>query len=225
MTVYGSAIALSLVACVGIAGTEALVRPLSSPYRVIVSPSVAEANYLRLGEDLDAVVRAGAEWLHFPVQDGRMVPHITIGPAVIADCRKAFPNTIFDVKLSCIEPEHLIDEFVKAGADIISVHPEATSQVGAVIDKIQQAGCTPGIILNPGTSVSSVEYVLDQCQVAVVMLVSSTEVARRAWRCFVSNPMNLICLLFLMAYSRRILAMGVRCILIKPFTKSKRFEQ
>jgi hypothetical protein len=153
--------------------TSALVRPLGSPDRVIVSPSVAKANFLTLGEDLQAAVSGGAEWLHFSVQDGRMVPKISFGAPVIVACRDAFPDTVFDVKLGCIEPEHRVDDVAKAGADIISVHPEATLQLGAVINKINMAGCAPGVVLNPGTSIGTVEHVLDQCQVAVVMLVRS----------------------------------------------------
>jgi ribulose-phosphate 3-epimerase len=146
---------------------------LGSPNRIIVSPSVAKANFLSLGQDLQAAVDGGAEWLHFSVQDGRMVPKISFGAPVVAACRKAFPNTVFDVKLGCIEPEHRIPVFIKAGADILSVHPESTVQLGAVINMIDDAGVAPGVVLNPGTSISAVEHVLDQCKVAVVMLVSS----------------------------------------------------
>lgn len=173
MTLRPPAYALFLVASLCTTGTSALVRPLGSPDRIIVSPSVAKANFLTLGQDLDAAVSAGAEWLHFSVQDGRMVPKISFGAPVVAACRDAFPDTVFDVKLSCIEPEHRVDDFVKAGADILSVHPEATLQLGAVINKIDKAGCAAGVVLNPATSISSVEHVLDQCKVAVVMLVSS----------------------------------------------------
>ena len=146
--------------------------PLGPPNRIIVSPSVAKADFLHLGKDLEAAVQGGAEWLHFSVQDGRMVPKISFGAPVVASCREAFPDTIFDVKLGCIEPEHRVDDFVKAGADVLSVHPEATLQLGAVIHKIDAAGVAPGVVLNPGTAVSAVEHVLDQCQVAVVMLVN-----------------------------------------------------
>jgi ribulose-phosphate 3-epimerase len=103
-----------------------------------------------------------------------MVPKISFGAPVVAACRKAFPkdtSVILDVKLGCIEPEHLIDDFVKAGADILSVHPESTVQLGAVINKIAQSGVAPGVVLNPGTPVEAVQHVLPQCQVAVVMLV------------------------------------------------------
>ena len=171
MTLRSTHFALFLVAALNAAGTRALLRPLGSPNRLIVSPSVAKANFLALGDDLKAAVEGGAEWLHFSIQDGRMVPKISFGAPVVASCRDAFPNTVFDVKLGCVEPEHRVGDFVKAGADVISVHPESTVQLGAVINMIDKAGCAPGIVLNPGTSIATVEHVLDQCQVAVVMLV------------------------------------------------------
>jgi pentose-5-phosphate-3-epimerase len=151
----------------------AMVLPLKpfSPSQVIISPSVAKANWLNLGEDLSSAIDGGAEWLHFSVQDGRMVPKISLGSPLVKACREAFPNTVLDVKLGCIEPEHRIEEFVKAGADILSVHPESTLQLAAVLQKISDAGLAAGVVLNPATSVSTVEPVMHQCQVAVVMLV------------------------------------------------------
>jgi len=101
-----------------------------------------------------------------------MVPKISFGAPLVAACREAFLNTVFDVKLGCIEPEHRIPDFVKAGADILTVHPESTLQLGAVINMIDKAGVAPGVILNPATPISAVEHVLPQCQVAVVMLVN-----------------------------------------------------
>ena len=145
---------------------------LGSPKNIVVSPSVAKANFLELGKDLKEAVEGGAEWLHFSIQDGRMVPKISFGAPLVSACREAFPDTVFDVKLGCIEPEHRIPDFVKAGADILSVHPESTLQLGAVINMIDKAGVAPGVILNPATPISAVEHVLDQCQVAVVMLVN-----------------------------------------------------
>jgi ribulose-phosphate 3-epimerase len=154
-------------------GGWAMVLPLKpfSPSQVIISPSVAKANWLRLGEDLSSAIEGGAEWLHFSVQDGRMVPKISLGSPLVKACREAFPNTVLDVKLGCIEPEHRIEEFVKAGANVLSVHPESTLQLAAVLQKISDAGTAAGVVLNPGTSVSTVEPVIQQCQVAVVMLV------------------------------------------------------
>ena len=165
----------SLVFLSLVVGASFSLNPLGSSKRIIVSPSVAKANFLTLGADLQGAVEGGAEWLHFSIQDGRMVPKITFGAPIVAACRDAFPNTVFDIKLGCIEPEHRVDEFIKAGADIISVHPESTLQLGAVISKIDSAGVAPGVVLNPATSVGSVEHVLDQCKVAVVMLVSLTK--------------------------------------------------
>jgi ribulose-phosphate 3-epimerase len=107
----------------------------------------------------------------------RMVAWFPRSPSVLLSLMlvvlTSFPtNTVFDVKLGCIEPEARMDDFIKAGADILSVHPEATLQLGAVINRIADAGVAPGVVLNPGTSISAVEHVLDQCRVAVVMLVS-----------------------------------------------------
>jgi ribulose-phosphate 3-epimerase len=147
--------------------------PLGTSQRIIIAPSVAKANFLNLGSDLSAAVDGGAEWLHFSIQDGRMIPKISFGAPLVAACREAFPNSVFDVKLGCIEPEARLNDFLKAGADIISVHPESTLQLGAVINKISDGGAAPGVVLNPGTSVATVEHVLDQCKVAVVMLVST----------------------------------------------------
>ena len=184
--------------------TESLaLTSLGTPDRIIVSPSVAKANFLNLGADLAAAVDGGAEWLHFSVQDGRMVPKISFGAPVVAACRAAFPNTVFDVKLGCIEPEARVSDFVKAGADIISVHPEATLQLGAVINKIADFGVAPGVVLNPGTSVSSVEHVLDQCKVAVVMLVSWN----RSWKGWFSHVSHHCCI-----HSRSIQDMAGRSI-------------
>jgi len=138
----------------------------------IISPSVAKADFLKLGFELRGAVDGGAKWLHFSVQDGKMVPKISFGPPIIAACREEFPETIFDVKLGIVEPEKHVANFAKAGANIISVHPESTLQLGAVIHMIEKNGCAPGVVLNPATPVSAVEHVLGSCRVAVVMLVN-----------------------------------------------------
>jgi ribulose-phosphate 3-epimerase len=171
------------IAALLLVSAKAMVIPLKQPSgtKIIISPSVAKADILALEKDLAAAVSGGAEWLHFSVQDGRMVPKISFGSPVVAACRKAFPDTVLDVKLGCIEPEHRIDDFVKAGADILSVHPESTLQLGAVINKIDAAGVAPGVVLNPGTPVAAVQHVLDQCQVAVVMLVRALMSAAQSW--------------------------------------------
>jgi hypothetical protein len=139
----------------------AALRTESRSSKVVVSASVAKADFMQLGADLTAAVGGGADWLHFSVQDGRMVPKISFGSPVVASLRPHFPDTVFDVKLGVIEPEHRVAEFVKAGADIISVHPEATLQLAAVLHAIHSAGCAPGVILNPATSLATVEVRCD----------------------------------------------------------------
>mmetsp|Transcript_17418 Transcript_17418/g.54143 ORF Transcript_17418/g.54143 Transcript_17418/m.54143 type:complete len:280 (+) Transcript_17418:66-905(+) len=140
--------------------------------KVIVSPSVAKCDLLNLGRECREAVDGGAEWLHFSVQDGRMVPKVSFGSPIVSALRAELPNTVFDVKLGCMEPERRVSEFAKAGADIMSVHPEATVQLGAVLNEINKADCAPGVILNPATPVSAVEHVLDLVDVVVVMLVN-----------------------------------------------------
>ena len=140
--------------------------------RPIVAPSVAKANFLKLGEELEACAAAGCEWLHCSVQDGVFVPKVSFGAPVVSAARKACPDTVIDVKLGCIDPENRISEFAAAGADAISFHPEATKQPMAVAHRIRDAGVAPGIVLNPGTAVASVAPLLDIVDLAVVMLVS-----------------------------------------------------
>ena len=139
---------------------------------VIVAPSVSKADFWNLGAEVLSAVHAGADWLHFSVQDGRMVPRISFGSPIIKSVRKRLPDVVFDVKLGVVEPEHRIDEFVRAGADIISIHPESTLHLAACIHKILKSGCAAGVVLNPGTSPSAIEYLLDDLDVVVVMLVN-----------------------------------------------------
>ena len=140
--------------------------------RSIVAPSVAKANFLALGSELEACAAAGCEWLHCSVQDGVFVPKVSFGAPVVSAARKACPETVIDVKLGCIDPENRVAEFAAAGADAISFHPEATKQPAAVAQRIRDAGVAPGIVLNPGTAVAAVEPLLGLVDLAVVMLVS-----------------------------------------------------
>lgn len=110
--------------------------------------------------------------LHFSIQDGRFVPKISFGSPVVSALRPHFPNTVFDVKLGVIEPEHRLNDFIKAGADILSFHPEATLQPAAVVQMIKKEGIAPGLVLNPGTPVESIIHLLDEIEIIVIMLVS-----------------------------------------------------
>ena len=147
--------------------------------RPIVAPSVAKANFLALGAELEACTAAGCEWLHCSVQDGVFVPKVSFGTdrSICYQVRELIdpwraPTHVIDVKLGCIDPENRVAEFAAAGADAISFHPEATKQPAAVAHRIRDAGVAPGIVLNPGTAVASVEPLLDMVDLAVVMLVS-----------------------------------------------------
>ena len=161
-----------LVGAAALSATTTQQRVTLGRVRPIVAPSVAKANFLALGAELEACTAAGCEWLHCSVQDGVFVPKISFGAPVVSAARKACPDTVIDVKLGCIDPENRVAEFAAAGADAISFHPEATKQPAAVAHKIRDAGVAPGIVLNPGTAVASVAPLLDIVDLAVVMLVS-----------------------------------------------------
>ena len=138
----------------------------------VVSPSVAKADFWRLGDQCSAAVAGGAEWLHFSVQDGVFVPKVSLGSPVVAGLRDRLSDTVFDVKLGTSDPLRRIEEFADAGADIISFHPEAAPQPMAVVDAIKAAGCACGVVINPGTSVAAIAPLLAEADVAVVMLVT-----------------------------------------------------
>lgn len=170
---------LSLLLAISTTTTAVQIRPFDGG-TIIASPAVAKANLLYLKEDLNQAVGSGAEWLHFGIHDGRMVPEVSIGSPIVAACRKAFPDVVLDVKLGVVSPEQRLDEFIEAGADIISVHPESTTSLASVIHQIGSRGVAPGVILNPGTPLSAVESVLMHCAIAIVLLVS---MRWRVWYC------------------------------------------
>ena len=161
-----------VVGAAALSATTTQQRVTLGRVRPIVAPSVAKANFLALGSELEACAAAGCEWLHCSVQDGVFVPKVSFGAPVVSAARKACPETVIDVKLGCIDPENRVAEFAAAGADAISFHPEATKQPAAVAQRIRDAGVAPGIVLNPGTAVAAVEPLLGLVDLAVVMLVS-----------------------------------------------------
>ncbi len=140
---------------------------------VIISPSILSADFGRLDEEVRAVDEAGADWIHVDVMDGRFVPNLTIGPLVVEAIRKSTKKP-FDVHLMMVEPERYLEDFANAGADHILVHCESSSTVHLhrTLSHIRDIGKTPGTVLNPGTPLALIEYVLELCEIVLIMTVN-----------------------------------------------------
>jgi len=138
---------------------------------VLIAPSILSADFSRLGEEIAAVDRAGADFIHVDVMDGHFVPNITIGPSIIKAVRKASAKP-FDVHLMIAPVDPFIDAFVAAGATYLTVHPEAGPHLHRTLQAIRAAGARPGVALNPATPVSLVEPVLGDIDLVLVMSVN-----------------------------------------------------
>ncbi len=141
------------------------------PAPVRIAPSLLAADFARLGEEVRAVAAAGADWLHLDIMDGHFVPNISFGPVVVQALRKHCPLP-FDVHLMISPADPYLEAFAKAGADLISVHPEAGPHLHRTLQTIRGLGKRAGVVLNPATPVSAVENVLDLCDLILVMSVN-----------------------------------------------------
>jgi ribulose-phosphate 3-epimerase len=139
--------------------------------RFLVAPSILSADFANLQKEVEAVVRAGADWIHVDVMDGQFVPNLTIGAPVVKSL-KPISKVPLDVHLMIVEPERFIDDFIKAGADYLTIHVEATGNPAEVLKHIRAAGVKPGITLRPATSVDSIMPFLPLVDLVLIMTVN-----------------------------------------------------
>lgn len=141
----------------------------NSPF--FIAPSILSADFACLGQEVQSVINAGADWIHFDVMDNHYVPNITIGP-MVCKAIKPYATVPIDVHLMVEPVDAMINSFVAAGADIITFHPEASKHVDRSLNLIKEAGCRAGLVLNPATPVNLLEYVLNKLDVVLIMSVN-----------------------------------------------------
>src|SRR5690606_35230389 len=138
----------------------------------VIAPSILSADFARLGEEVDNVLKAGADWVHFDVMDNHYVPNLTIGPLVCEALRRHGVTAPIDVHLMVEPVDRLVPDFAKAGASLVSFHPEASRHVHRTIQLIKAEGCQAGLVLNPGTPVEVLDYVLEELDLVLLMSVN-----------------------------------------------------
>lgn len=137
----------------------------------LIAPSILSADFARLGEEVAAVDEAGADWIHIDVMDGHFVPNLTLGPGVVKALRP-YTQKPFDVHLMIAPVDPMLDAFAEAGADIITIHPEAGPHLHRTIQRVKALGKRAGVSLNPATTESTLDYVLEEIDLVLVMSVN-----------------------------------------------------
>jgi len=138
----------------------------------IIAPSILSADFARLGQEVNDVLEAGADWVHFDVMDNHYVPNLTIGPMVCKALRDHGIGVPIDVHLMVEPVDDLVSQFAQAGASLISFHPEASRHVDRTIQLIRELGCRPGLVLNPSTSLGRLNWTLEKLDMVLLMSVN-----------------------------------------------------
>lgn len=138
----------------------------------IIAPSILSADFANLGKEIETVIEAGADWIHFDVMDNHYVPNLTIGPMVCKAIKPYCTNALIDVHLMVSPVDRMIEEFAAAGADIITFHPEASLHIDRSLALIKSFGLKAGLVFNPATPLSYLEYVWDKIDVVLLMSVN-----------------------------------------------------
>jgi ribulose-phosphate 3-epimerase len=142
------------------------------PSPCLIAPSILSADFARLGEECRNVLAAGADWIHFDVMDNHYVPNLTIGPLVCEALRKHGITAPIDVHLMVKPVDRIVPDFAKAGASVISFHPEASEHVHRTIQLIKDSGCKAGLVFNPATPLTWLDHTLDQIDLVLIMSVN-----------------------------------------------------
>jgi ribulose-phosphate 3-epimerase len=143
--------------------------PFMANYRI--APSILSANFAKLGEEITAVIDSGADFIHFDVMDNHYVPNLTIGP-LVCEAIRPLTDAVIDVHLMVEPVDRIVPDFAKAGANIISFHPEASRHIDRTIGLIKELGCQAGLVFNPATPLNYLDHVLDKVDLVLIMSVN-----------------------------------------------------